>query len=98
MDAPLAKDGASDGEQVQQRVSGAVRAPGEAHEVRSIRLPEASAGLACGRCLEQNFEQRVPKEVREKFDYLYDEIVRQLCDNDEKKLGPKAPKPTAPRA
>ncbi|HSQ66983.1 MAG TPA: hypothetical protein VLM85_27380, partial [Polyangiaceae bacterium] len=46
----------------------------------------------------QNFQQRVPGEVREKFDYLYDEIVRQLCDGDAAKLGPKAPKPNPPRA
>jgi hypothetical protein len=45
----------------------------------------------------QNFEQRVPANVRARFDYLYDEIVRQLCEGDPTKLGAKAPKPNPPQ-
>jgi Meckel syndrome type 1 protein len=41
----------------------------------------------------QTFEKRVDKEVRERFDYLYDEILRQLAEGDVSKLGPEAPKP-----
>jgi Meckel syndrome type 1 protein len=41
----------------------------------------------------QTFEKRVDKEVRERFDYLYDEILRQLGEGDPAKLGPNAPKP-----
>jgi Meckel syndrome type 1 protein len=41
----------------------------------------------------QTFEKRVDKEVRERFDYLYDEILRQLAEGDVSKLGPDAPKP-----
>jgi hypothetical protein len=40
------------------------------------------------------YEQRVPKEVREQFDYLYDEFVRQLAEGDPDKLGPNWPRPT----
>jgi hypothetical protein len=39
----------------------------------------------------QTFEKRVDKEVRERFDYLYDEILRQLAEGDVAKLGPNAP-------
>jgi hypothetical protein len=46
----------------------------------------------------QTFEARVDKEVRERFDYLYDEIVRQLAEGDPKKLGPGAPPPRAAAA
>ena len=41
------------------------------------------------------FEKRVDQEVREKFDYIYDEIVRQLAAGDADKLGEDAPKPAA---
>jgi hypothetical protein len=41
----------------------------------------------------QTFEKRVDAEVRERFDYLYDEILRQLAEGDRDKLGPDAPKP-----
>jgi hypothetical protein len=40
----------------------------------------------------QTYEKRVDKEVRERFDYLYDEILRQLAEGDVAKLGPEAPK------
>ncbi len=43
----------------------------------------------------QTFEKRVDKEVRDRFDYLYDEILRQLAEGDVSKLGPDAPKPKA---
>jgi len=43
----------------------------------------------------QTFEKRVDKEVRDRFDYLYDEILRQLAEGDVSKLGPDAPKPRA---
>ena len=41
----------------------------------------------------QTFEKRVDKEVRERFDYLHDEIVRQLAEGDPSRLGDSAPKP-----
>jgi hypothetical protein len=41
----------------------------------------------------QTFEKRVDKDVRERFDYLYDEILRQLAEGDVSKLGPEAPQP-----
>ena len=41
----------------------------------------------------QTYEKRVDKEVRERFDYLYDEILRQLAEGDAAKLGPGAPPP-----
>jgi hypothetical protein len=50
----------------------------------------ADIGLAT-----QTYEKRVDKEVRERFDYLYDEILRQLAEGDVAKLGPDAPKPKA---
>ncbi|MBX3199713.1 MAG: hypothetical protein KF894_16375 [Labilithrix sp.] len=50
----------------------------------------ADIGLAT-----QTYEKRVDKEVRARFDYLYDEIVRQLAEGDVAKLGPDAPKPKA---
>ena len=46
----------------------------------------ADIGLAT-----QTYEKRVDKEVRERFDYLYDEILRQLAEGDVAKLGPDAP-------
>ncbi len=46
----------------------------------------------------QTFEKRVDKEVRERFDYLYDEILRQLAEGDVTKLGPDAPKNRGPAA
>ncbi|HVJ92616.1 MAG TPA: hypothetical protein VM580_22600, partial [Labilithrix sp.] len=48
----------------------------------------ADIGLAM-----QTYEKRVDKDVRERFDYLYDEILRQLAEGDAAKLGPDAPKP-----
>ncbi len=50
----------------------------------------ADIGLAT-----QTYEKRVDKEVRDRFDYLYDEILRQLAEGDASKLGPDAPKPKA---
>jgi hypothetical protein len=47
---------------------------------------------------QQTYAQRVPAEVRAKFDYLYDEIVKQLCDGNPTALGPMAPKADPPRA
>jgi hypothetical protein len=41
-------------------------------------------------CLEA-YEKRVPQEVRDRFDYLYDEVIRQLAEGDPGKLGPEAP-------
>jgi hypothetical protein len=41
-------------------------------------------------CLE-TYQKRVPKEVRDQFDYLYDELVRQLAEGDPEKLGPGTP-------
>jgi hypothetical protein len=41
-------------------------------------------------CLE-TYEKRVPKEVRDRYDYLSDEVVRQLAEGDPEKLGPGAP-------
>jgi hypothetical protein len=41
-------------------------------------------------CLE-TYEKRVPKEVRDRFDYLYDELIRQLAEGDPEKLGPDSP-------
>ena len=46
----------------------------------------------------QTYEARVDKEVRDRFDYLYDEILRQLAEGDVEKLGPEAPKKTAAAA
>jgi hypothetical protein len=34
------------------------------------------------------FERRVPEEVRAEFDYIHDELVRQLAGGDPSKLGP----------
>ena len=44
----------------------------------------------------QTYEKRVDKEVRERFDYLYDEILRQLAEGEVAKLGPQAPGPKKP--
>ena len=41
-------------------------------------------------CLE-TYERRIPQEVRDRFDYLYDEVIRQLAEGDPDKLGPEAP-------
>jgi hypothetical protein len=41
-------------------------------------------------CLE-TYQKRVPKDVRDQFDYLYDELVRQLAEGDPEKLGPGTP-------
>jgi hypothetical protein len=35
----------------------------------------------------ETYEKRVPKEVRDRYDYLHDEIVRQLAEGDPDKLG-----------
>lgn len=45
----------------------------------------------------QTYEKRVPDDVRERFDYLYDELVRQLAEGDASKLGENAPKYTSPK-
>jgi hypothetical protein len=34
------------------------------------------------------YDQRTPKDVRAEFDYLHDELTRQLGGGDESKLGP----------
>ena len=34
------------------------------------------------------FESRIPRAVRAEFDYIHDELVRQLADGDPSKLGP----------
>jgi hypothetical protein len=34
------------------------------------------------------FERRVPDQVRAEFDYMHDELVRQLAGGDARKLGP----------
>jgi hypothetical protein len=36
------------------------------------------------------FKQRVPDSVREKFDYLQDELVRQLAEGQPERMGPEA--------
>ncbi|MDB4998828.1 MAG: arylesterase-related protein [Myxococcaceae bacterium] len=43
----------------------------------------------------QTYEKRVSQEVRDKFDYLYDELVRQLAEGKPEVLGPDAPTSTA---
>ena len=43
------------------------------------------------------YTQRIPDEIRGQFDYLYDELVRQLADGDPERLGPNAPTPNPPR-
>jgi hypothetical protein len=35
----------------------------------------------------ETYEKRVPKDVRDRFDYLRDELVRQLAEGDPEKLG-----------
>jgi hypothetical protein len=35
----------------------------------------------------ETYEKRVPKDVRDRFDYLHDELVRQLAEGDPDKLG-----------
>ena len=39
----------------------------------------------------QMFEKRVDQDVRDRFDYFYDELVRQLAAGDASKLGIDAP-------
>jgi hypothetical protein len=34
------------------------------------------------------FARRIPEEVRAEFDYMHDELVRQLAGGDASKLGP----------
>jgi hypothetical protein len=34
------------------------------------------------------FARRVPEQVRAEFDYMHDELVRQLAGGDARKLGP----------
>ena len=41
----------------------------------------------------ENYRQRVPNDVRDRYDYLYDELVRQLAEGDPAVLGPGAPSP-----
>ena len=45
----------------------------------------------------QVFKTRVDDDVRLKFDYLYDEIVKQVAEGDESRLGAEMPEPEAPR-
>jgi hypothetical protein len=40
-----------------------------------------------------SYNQRIGEDIRAQFDYLYDELVRQLCEGDESRLGPGAPEP-----
>jgi hypothetical protein len=40
----------------------------------------------------ETYEKRIPQEVRDQFDYLHDELVRQLAQGDPEKLGPIPPK------
>jgi hypothetical protein len=40
-----------------------------------------------------SYGQRIGEDVRAQFDYLYDELVRQLCEGDPSRLGPGAPEP-----
>jgi hypothetical protein len=37
------------------------------------------------------FKRRVPEAVRVQFDYMHDELVRQLAGGDPRKLGPDYP-------
>jgi hypothetical protein len=39
----------------------------------------------------ETYDGRVEQEVRDRFDYLYDEIVKQLANGDPANLGPDAP-------
>jgi hypothetical protein len=39
----------------------------------------------------ETYDGRVEQEVRDRFDYLYDEIVKQLANGDAANLGPDAP-------
>jgi hypothetical protein len=39
------------------------------------------------------FQRRVPAAVRAEFDYMHDELVRQLASGDESKLGPHYGRP-----
>ena len=76
-------------------------------EIKLYREAEVVAGRKAGNlwrrlsddialCI-QTYEEKVPKDVRDRFDYLYDEIVRQLAEGDPQKLGPDAPKSTSSR-
>ncbi len=44
------------------------------------------------------YHQRVPDEIRAQFDYLYDELLRQLGDGDAANLGKDCPEPNPPRS
>jgi hypothetical protein len=61
-----------------------VRAGREAKDLWSRLRGDIKLGL-------ETYEKRVPKEVRDRYDYLYDEVVRQLAEGDPEKLGPGAP-------
>jgi hypothetical protein len=39
------------------------------------------------------FERRIPEAVRAEFDYMHDELVRQLAEGDARKLGPQYRRP-----
>ncbi len=45
----------------------------------------------------QVFKTRVEDDVRAKFDYLYDEILKQVADGDASNLGPEMPPADPPR-
>jgi hypothetical protein len=59
----------------------------KAHDLWSCLKPDIKLCVS-------TYEQRVPKDVRDRFDYLYDEFVRQLAEGDPAKLGPNWPRPT----
>ncbi len=72
-------------------------------EIKLYRGEDVAAGRAAkdlwsrlqadiSMCL-STYEKRVPEDVRAKFDYVYDELVRQLAEGDPSKLGPGAPPP-----
>jgi hypothetical protein len=67
-------------------------------EIKLYNEQLAAEGLAAGDLytrlkepIDQSFvvfRRRVPEPVRAEFDYMHDELVRQLAGGDESKLGP----------
>jgi hypothetical protein len=55
------------------------------------RLVAALCGALFITLAKQTFEKRVDQEVRDRFDYLYDEILRQLAEGNVELLGSGAP-------
>jgi hypothetical protein len=41
----------------------------------------------------ETYEKRVPQEVRDRFNYLHDEFIRQLAEGNPEALGPEWPRP-----